>query len=151
MDGLTETQTAVLEQIKSHRRGDEVTGGMISALIGLIDKRETPGANLRAVVNALRRKGYPVLANGKGYFWPSGRADIEQYKDSLVGRIKKQQQALEGIIKSLDDWAVQNNLTGPKLGYSSCHNAPTFGGGYCTVCRQKNEIHPAKIESGNPR
>lgn len=97
---LTELQRRVLEVIEIRKSDNPVTGKDIANVVGL-KKRATgvDGADLRSIVNALRVKGYPVCASGKGYFWPRDRVELEAFTDSFQGRINDQQEACDGMKK----------------------------------------------------
>ena len=105
MRDLTDMQRAALELISIQRKGSEVTGRNVANAIGLRHRESgKEGADMRAVINALRRKGYPICANGKGYYYPKDRAEIQEYMESLSGRIQKAQEALDGMKAALPIW-----------------------------------------------
>lgn len=105
MIDLTDLQQNTLRLVGAHQKGNEITGKEIANTIGL-KPRSTgkEGADMRSIINALRRKGYPICANGNGYFWPGSRAEIEEYIASLEGRIRKEQEALTGTRQGLAAW-----------------------------------------------
>lgn len=109
---LTSTEQLVLIEIGTHYKGNEVTGTKVANAIGL-KPRDTgkEGADLRSIVNALRRKGYPVCANGRGYFWPRNQTEILDYQESLQKRLAKIQEAYDGI-----ELALQVSQRQPPLG-----------------------------------
>lgn len=105
MIDLTDTQRAALEMISIQRKGSEMTGRNVANAIGLRQRESgKEGADMRAVINALRRKGYPICANGKGYYYPNSREEIEEYMESLAGRIEKEKEALDGMSAALPIW-----------------------------------------------
>jgi hypothetical protein len=95
---LTTTEQLVLVTISTHSKGNEITGTKVANSVGL-KPRDTgkEGADLRSIINALRRKGYPVCANGKGYFWPKNQDEILDYQESLSKRLDKIKEAYDGI------------------------------------------------------
>jgi hypothetical protein len=100
--------------IGAHQKGNEVTGKDIANMIGLWPRSSgKDGADMRSIINALRRKGYPICANGNGYFWPKDRTEIEEYAESLRGRIRKEQEALYGIAEGLDAWDHEPSRRNP--------------------------------------
>ena len=105
MKELTDLQRRALTLVQVRPKGREITGKEIANLIGL-RPRDTgkEGADLRSVVNALRKKGYPICANGSGYYYPETKKQIEEYIDSLRGRIRKEQEALDGIRDGIVEW-----------------------------------------------
>lgn len=105
MTDLTEPQKAALTLIAAHSKGNEITGKNIANAIGLRQRESgKEGSDLRAIVNALRRKGYPICANGTGYYYPRSRKEIEEYVDSLQGRILKMTEAHDGMRSGLAGW-----------------------------------------------
>lgn len=98
MQPLTTTEQLLLLEVSRHSHGNEITGAKIANAIGL-KPRSTgkQGADLRSIINAVRRKGYPVCANGKGYFWPTNQDEIMDYQESLQKRLDKIQEAYDGI------------------------------------------------------
>ena len=68
------------------------------------DKNGNVGANLRAVINALRDKEYPVCAGGRGYYYPQASDELQEYIDSFQNRIDQQQQACDNLKEKLINW-----------------------------------------------
>lgn len=109
---LTSTEQLVLVTIGQHRKGNEITGTKVANSVGL--KQRTTGkegADLRGIINSLRRKGYPVCANGRGYFWPQDQTEILDYQESLLKRLEKIREAYDGI-----ELAMQVSKNQPPLG-----------------------------------
>lgn len=97
---LTELQEDVLRVVMDRTSAGPVTGRSIASIVGMKKRRSgKEGADLRAVVNALRRKGYPICATGEGYWWPRDDAELSGYIVSLQGRINEQQEACDGMKK----------------------------------------------------
>lgn len=114
MIDLTETQRSTLELVSGYFKGYEITGTKLANTIGLRQRESgKEGADMRAVINALRRKGYPVCANGKGYYYPRDRQEIEEYMGSLAGRIKKETEALDGMQTALQVWEASPEVRDP--------------------------------------
>jgi len=113
-ENLTELQKSALNFVRFHYRGNEITGRDIAMQIGL-RPRDTgkEGADLRSIINALRKRGYPVCANGKGYFYPKSKKEICEYVESLRGRIKKEQEALDGLIQCLSQLEEREEVIDP--------------------------------------
>ena len=109
---MTETQKLVLLEVSRHPKGDEITGAKLANSVDL-KPRDTgkEGADLRSVINALRRSGYPVCANSKGYYWPKDQTEMLDYQESLRHRIDQMQEAYDGI-----EHARQLMGTQPPLG-----------------------------------
>lgn len=114
MIDLTDTQRATLEIISVQRKGSEITGTKIARAIGLKERDSgKDGADMRSVINALRRKGYPICANGKGYYYPASREEIAEYIESLAGRIESEQEALDGMKTALPIWESTPEMRDP--------------------------------------
>lgn len=103
MKPLTSNEQLLLVTVGSHHKGDEITGAKIANSIGL-KQRSTgkEGADLRSLINSVRRKGYPVCANGRGYYWPKNQDEIMDYQQSLQERIHRMQEAYDGIEHALE-------------------------------------------------
>ena len=98
MNDLTEMQRKVLDVVYQHSESNPITGAVIANRIGM-KPRDTgkEGADLRAVINALRQKGYPIAASGAGYFFVRNSYELSEYIKSLKGRAEKIMQAAEGL------------------------------------------------------
>lgn len=100
---LTHEQQAVLEQVEGRRRDNPVTGTQIANTIGLrLRSNGKPGADLRAIVNAVRKKGFPICSSGEGYYWPASRDELTEYIDSFKRRVADQQKAIDGLEHGYD-------------------------------------------------
>lgn len=95
---LTETQQNALRIVMDHTSMNPITGKDIANLIGLKPRKSgKEGADMRAVLNGLRSKGYPICATGNGYWWPRNVSEMDAYVKSFQGRIDAQQEACDGI------------------------------------------------------
>lgn len=109
---LTTLEQLVLVTIGQHHRGNEITGTKVANSVGLKPRDSgKEGADLRGIVNALRRKGYPVCANGKGYYWPKDTTEVMDYQETLKARLDKIKEAYDGI-----EMALQVSKQQPPLG-----------------------------------
>lgn len=98
MADLTSFQTLTLAQVYAHHKGGEITGRKLAASIGLVNKnKQRVGADMRAVINALRTKGYPICANGKGYYWAASPGELREFTESFERRIEDQYKAMRGM------------------------------------------------------
>ena len=103
--GLTELQAKTLDLVMTRRKGSEIANRDIANAIGLKPRPTSQeGADMRSIINALRRKGYPVIANGRGYYYPSSEVEVEEYIRSLANRMHIEQEALDGIRAGFEDW-----------------------------------------------
>lgn len=57
----------------------------------------TKDSEVRAVVNALRREGYPICSNGSGYWLSDNPAEVLETIHSLEHRIVGIAEATEGL------------------------------------------------------
>jgi len=98
---LTELQAKALTEVEHHMKGNPITGAKLANLIGLKPRSNgKAGADMRSVIHALRVKGYPVCASGKGYWYAETKKELEEYCDQLTARIRDQQEALSGLKNS---------------------------------------------------
>ena len=100
MISLTFAQEKVLKVIKQASHAYPVTGKQIRSQLNFIDRKE--GADMRAVIHALRVKGYPICANGNGYYWPKNDRELSAFITAFQGRVMKEQQAIDGLNKAWD-------------------------------------------------
>lgn len=102
---LTDLQQQLLQVVRQRTRGDEMKGAKIANAIGLRERDSgKQGADLRSIVHALRVKGYPILANTKGYYYARNKEELYEYIQSFEGRKKKLEEALEGLEDCLTDF-----------------------------------------------
>jgi len=107
MDNLTKLQHKTLE-VLVNLKGKEITGRKLAKLIGIKkDKHGKVGANMRAIINALRTKGWPICANSEGYFYAQTPEQLSKYIVDFQARIDKQQQACDGLQNAFDK--IENN------------------------------------------
>lgn len=98
MDRLTAYQQSALDIILQHGRGNPIRGKDVANAIGL-KPRSTgkEGADMRSIINALRVKGWPVCASGKGYYWPASQEELSAYVASFRARLADQSKAIAGM------------------------------------------------------
>jgi len=110
---LNNIESLTIKVIRQHWGGNEITGKTLAHTIGLKQRDSgKEGADIRSIINSIRRKGIPVCANGKGYYYPRNLEEIHKYKKSLEGRLRKAREALEGIELSLGTWERNPSLQG---------------------------------------
>lgn len=98
---LTDTQDMVLRAITPHSSANPISNLQLTRQLNF-KPRDTgkEGADMRSVINALRVKGFPICANGKGYFYAYTDHDLGKYIGELDGRIAKMQEASEGLSRA---------------------------------------------------
>jgi hypothetical protein len=97
-ESLTPLQDKALKCIQEHFKESPITGHHIADAINFEETHpDKQGAAMRSVINALRTKGHPVCANGKGYYWPRNYEELEKYIEEFQNRINDQQSALNGL------------------------------------------------------
>ena len=101
---LTEAQEKVIIMIKDRSRRKPISSHELITFLDIKDKDNKTGANLRSIVNRLRDKGYPICANGRGYYYPQGPAELEEYIVSFQNRIDQQQEACNNLRDKLKNW-----------------------------------------------
>ncbi len=112
---LTEIQRKTLVEISHCTKASKLTGKQIANKIGLKERKSgKEGADMRSVINALRGKGFPICADGEGYFWPQTSQELSQFVSSLQGRIDKQQLACDGLKKGFDKIAKRYRFANPE-------------------------------------
>lgn len=100
LSSLTPLQLKVLEVLmKDTSAKMPITGLNISRRLGLVSKR-LPGSDMRSVIHALRVKGLPICANGRGYFYARTNEELSKFIVSMEERILAQEYALKGLKES---------------------------------------------------
>lgn len=89
------TLRTLLEQ-----KGKPITGRSIAVKIGLNPRSTLLGADMRAVIHALRVKGYPVCAGGEGYYYPQTSEQLSKFIMEFQARVDDQQKAVDGLKNS---------------------------------------------------
>ncbi len=104
MKDLTYIQKKVLEVVSQHPRYKPITGLEIAKIIELKDRDSgKEGADMRSVIHALRVKGYPICANGKGYWYARTEEELSKYIFGFQGRVNKEQAAVDGLKKAFSN------------------------------------------------
>lgn len=93
---LTEQQYKIWEILKKVFLGNEINGKTILVSAG-IKSRGQDGADLRSIIHALRVKGHPICANGRGYYVAKSKKEIDEYCTQLDGRARQMSEALVGL------------------------------------------------------
>lgn len=95
---LTSLQQRTIEIISMHPSKKPITGKEVAIQIGL-KARATgkEGADMRSIIHALRVKGYPVCAHGRGYFYAADGDELKGFIDSLEGRANEVMEAADGL------------------------------------------------------
>lgn len=101
---LTQLEGQVLEIVRERHAGNEITGGQLSAKLGVRDRDGKTGANMRSVINTLRDKGRVVCANSKGYYYPRSVEELANYVDQFQNRIDEQQKACNIMKERVEQW-----------------------------------------------
>jgi len=101
---LTPLEAQVLEIVRERHSGNEITGGQLSAKLGVRDRDGKTGANMRSVINTLRDKGRVVCANSRGYYYPRTVEELAEYVDQFQNRINEQQRACDIMKERVKQW-----------------------------------------------
>ena len=100
MLNLTELQQRTLDVLKDVKKISPITAGRLAFSIHLKENPRKEGANMRSIIHALRVKGYPICANGNGYYYAQTSTELSEYIVSLNSRIDKLQEASNGLNRS---------------------------------------------------
>lgn len=100
---LTQLQQDTLTAVMDRGPAGPITGKELAGVIGLKPRSSgKEGADMRSIINALRVKGYPICADGRGYWWPANDHELSAYITSFQGRIDDQQRACDGMKQGFD-------------------------------------------------
>lgn len=53
---------------------------------------------VQEAVQSLRMRGFPICANGEGYYWPGSNAELDKYIDGIKSRIAELSKMLEAVM-----------------------------------------------------
>lgn len=113
MTNLTEFQEKTLKILKQVNKKNPITASRISFSINLKEVKGKEGANMRSIIHSLRVKGYPICANGRGYYYAETSTELSEYIVSLNARIMKTEEASRGLSKGFDKVkkAIEEQIT----------------------------------------
>lgn len=95
---LTNLQHQMLKiLIQDSSDGHPITGMNLSKRLGLKQRTGEEGSNLRQIIHALRIKGFPVCASGRGYFYARTTEQLSKFIMNLQARLISQEEALTGL------------------------------------------------------
>lgn len=104
---LTDIQERTLRVVMKYSKGSAITGKEIAHAIDLPERESgLEGADMRAVVHALRKKGYPICASVDGYWYAKTSEELSTYIMELTARIASQTEVLEALKNSFDKVAI---------------------------------------------
>ena len=82
------TKAKLLAILRDHQgRENPITARRIAQLIGVDDTEGRP-VTRSLIRKMIEREGWPVAANGRGYYWIKTRKELLEYYESLTGRIE---------------------------------------------------------------
>ena len=112
---MTELQIEVLTIIKERSADNPITGAEIIARCrGYHEDNKKMGANMRQIINALRKKDYPICSSGKGYFYPKTPYEVDKTIGSIEGRIASMKQVVAGLNNGRHNIEVQSRVADMK-------------------------------------
>ena len=110
---LTTIQNEVLLMITERPKSHPITSYELMTFLEIKDSNRKTGANLRSVINTLRDKGYPICANGDGYYYPQSPEELLEYIESFQRRIDQQQEACNVLKMRHQSWNESRVPPGP--------------------------------------
>jgi hypothetical protein len=94
---LSMKETAVLEAVRPHTKKKQILGHeIITKLLAGFDKVAS-GQELREIINNLRVDGWPICADGEGYWYARTATELTEFIGSLEGRARKILFAVAGM------------------------------------------------------
>lgn len=96
---LTLTQQKILKILIADTTAKKPISNLnLSKRIGLKDRRNSmEGRDMRSIIHALRVKGFPICANGLGYFYARTDGELSKFIVAIQDRIIEQEKALKGL------------------------------------------------------
>lgn len=102
-EALNRFEQETLIAIMERGRKTPITGKELAAVVGLKPRKNgKEGADMRAIINALRCKEYPICASGAGYWWPSSQSELNDYIAAFTRRLDDQSKAINGMRMGFD-------------------------------------------------
>jgi hypothetical protein len=99
---LTFLQQKVLSIVSQRPISNPITGKGIAEALKIKEVPGKYGASMRAIIHALRVKGYPVCASGRGYYWPKNDLELSAFIHAFKIRVLQEERAVNGLEKSWD-------------------------------------------------
>lgn len=93
--------------VQDSHEGQPINGTNLAKRIGLKQQTGKDGANLRSIIHTLRIKGFPICANGRGYFYARSSDQLSKFITKMQGRVLSQEQALKGLKESFHNIGYQ--------------------------------------------
>lgn len=102
MNELTSTQLRILKILLADTTAKQpITGLNLAKRVGLPDRRRgDQGGDMRLIIHTLRAKGFPICANGRGYFYARHESELSKFILQLQNRIVNTENALKGLKSS---------------------------------------------------
>ena len=102
MNSLSPNQHATLKILIADTSSKApISNLMLSKKIGMRERRSgVEGGDMRSIIHALRVKGFPVCANGRGYFYARTDAELSKFILAMQNRLQSQEDALKGLKES---------------------------------------------------
>ena len=102
----------VIEYLKNYRVGEAnaVTSRELERIFHL------RGAELRKMVNRLRRKGIPLCSDAQGYYYAETEEELNHTVRQLLSRSREIAAAAVGMMKALPQYRDDGQLSLPLVG-----------------------------------
>ncbi len=114
---LTDNQQKVLRILLADTNADAtITGLNLAKRVGFLRKQGEDQGGMRGVIHALRVKGFPICANGRGYFYARSDEELSKFIFKLQGRVDKQQEAVFGLKEAYHN--IGKLAENPKVEYT---------------------------------
>jgi len=114
---MTELQQEVLTIIKGRDSSNPITGAeIIVRCRGYQEDNKKKGANMRSIINALRKKDCPICSSGNGYFYPRTPFEVDKTIGSIEGRIASMKQVIAGLNNGRHNIELQSRISNMKQG-----------------------------------
>jgi hypothetical protein len=95
---MTYFQQRAIEILKHHTAENKITGKSLAKTIGLQDRRSgLEGADMRAIIHALRMAGFPILADTEGYWYAQTKEELKDFIGRLEHRVGEQQKVIDAL------------------------------------------------------
>lgn len=99
---MTEIEEIVLKIIQQHTSKNKIYDGGIRSQVLVKDPIGKKGAGLRAIINSLRQRGYPICSDQGGYWFATNKNELIENTEALRGRAIKILEAVRGMEKAVE-------------------------------------------------
>lgn len=93
-------------QIEKATKSEPVKAKVLRFLYGRGTGDWVHTRRIQEVIRELRLKGFPICANGDGYYYPTGQSELTKYIETVKGRVKELSTCLDALNANYGNVAI---------------------------------------------